>query len=310
MRSLITDGGMALRKTKSISKDNYGYLFIAPFCIAFLLFKLYPILYTFWASFLEWDGLTEPTFMGFDNYKRLFQDELFLGSIINTIIISLPAMLLQIITGLVLAFIMNQPKFRGSTIFKVIYYFPGLVTAISLSMLFSLLFDWQVGAANRILISLDLINKPIHWAMNARFSRGIITFILWFQFFGNYTILFTAGIKGISSDILEAAQIDGAGHFKIFSRITLPLLRPIIIYVTIISIIGSLQIFDINYVIGGVNGDPAHTTLSMSVYMYAQTFKNRNFGYGAAISYGIFLLILIFSILYMRFTMKEEGNYQ
>lgn len=294
------------KKKARISKDHCGYLFIAPYFLAFLLFSIYPIFYTLRMSFFKWDGLSEPVFVGAANYARLLEDDFFLDSIFNTILISLPAIVFQLLFGLVLAFFLNQPRFRGGGFFKAVFYFPNLVTAISLGILFWLLFDWQAGGVNKVLMALNLISEPINWRMSAPFSRGIISFVLWFQYFGYYTIIFTAGAKGISQDVLEAAQIDGANRLQTFTRIMVPLLKPIITYAAITTIIGGMQIFDVNYAIGEATGKPGHATLSMVLYMYNQSFTNYNYGYGAAISYGLFILIIVFSAVYMRLTVGKE----
>ena len=139
------------RKRNKINKDNAGYFFIAPYFIVFLTFTLYPILYTFKLSFMSWDGFGEQQFIGLANYQRLLQDQMFIKSIGNTIFIALLAMIPQMVFGLVLAFLLNQKKLRGSNFFKTVFYFPNLVTAVSLGVLFSLLFDWKAGSVNQVL---------------------------------------------------------------------------------------------------------------------------------------------------------------
>ncbi len=295
-----------LQRRKKISKENMGYVFIAPYFIIFLIFSLYPILYTLRLSFTTWDGLSNPVFVGFDNYKRLLMDKVFIKAIGNTIWISIVAIIFQMLFGMVLAFILNQPHIKGNKLFKTIFYFPNLVTAVSLGILFSLMFDWQGGSINKALLSFGFIQEPVNWKMSAAFSQGIISFILWYQYFGYYLIIFSAGMKGISDEVIEAAQIDGANRFKQFTHIIFPLLKPIITYASIISIIGGMQIFDLNYTFGGVMGNPNNSTMSMVLYMYTTSFRNYNYGYGAAISYGLFILIILFSIIYLRMTIRKE----
>ncbi|WP_229421812.1 carbohydrate ABC transporter permease [Massiliimalia timonensis] len=295
-----------MKQRKSLRKDNIGYLFIAPFFIAFLIFSLYPIIYTLRLSFSTWDGISDPVDAGFSNYAKVLTDGVFWTSVGNTVIMTLAAGILQLIFGIVLAYVLNQKFIKGPNVFKNIFYFPNLVTAVSLGVLFSLLFDWQSGGVNRVLMSLGLVDSPVNWMASSFFSKALIIFILWFQYFGYYIIIFTAGIKGISNDLLEAAQIDGAGQWKIFTRIVLPLLTPVITYASITIIIGGMQIFDIPYVIGKTTGEPGNATLSAVNYLYNTSFKNYNYGYGAAMSYILFILIIVFSVLYMRRNMKEE----
>ena len=249
---------------------------------------------------MEWDGFTQKVPVGLANYQRLLADEVFWRSIGTTLLIALISTSLQMTFGLLLAFLLNQRWIRGSEIFKTVYYFPNLVTAVSLGVLFSLLFDWQSGGANKILLALKILEEPYNWKGSAFWSRVIVILIIFWQYFGYYTIIFTAGIKGISSELLEAASIDGASGGKIFFKIVLPLLRPIIVFACVTSIIGGLQIFDIPYTFGGVEGNPGKALFTMSMFMFRTTFKNNNFGYGAAISQGIFIIIVVFSFAFMK----------
>lgn len=295
-------------KRKSVRKDHWGYFFIAPFFIVLVIFNLYSIFYTFKLSFHTWDGISEPIWIGIQNYVRLLKDSIFWKSVIQTGVITVVAGGLQITTGLILAYILNQKFIKRANFFKNVFYFPNLVTAVSLGVLFSLLFGWQGGSINMLLEQLGIIKEPINWMVKGMFVQGLIIFITWFQFFGYYVIIFTAGIKGISSDLLEAAEIDGAGKWRTFISVVLPLLRPIITYSAINVLIGGMQLFDVPYVIGNGNGDPAGASLTAISYMYNTSFRNYNYGYGAAISYGLFLIVAVFSIIYMKMNMRKEGG--
>lgn len=291
---------------RRIKKDHWGYFFIFPFFAVFAVFNLYPILYTLRLSFTDWDGIRDAGWVGAANYIRLLGDRIFWKSVLNTIFITVAAGGLQLVSGLVLAYVLNQKFIKGPHVFKNIFYFPNLVTAVSLGVLFNLLFAWQRGSVNLLLESIGLIGEPVNWMINGSFVRAVLIFIIWFQYFGYYIIIFTAGIKGISGDILEAAAIDGAGSFKTFILIVLPLLKPVITYACVTILIGGMQLFDIPYIIGKGTGAPNGASLTALSYMYNTSFKNYNYGYGAAISYGLFLLTIIFSVLYMRGNMKSE----
>lgn len=294
-----------MKLRKSITKNNVGYLFIAPFFIAFIIFNLYPVLYTLRLSFYSWDGFGEQVWAGIANYKKVLGDSVFWKSVGNTVIFTAAGGALQLVFGIVLAYILNQKFIKGQNVFKNIFYFPNLVTAVSLGVLFSLLFDWQAGGVNHALMSLGLIKEPVNWMFQKGFAKGLVVFILWFQYFGYYIIIFTAGIKGISSELLEAAAIDGAGRFKVFTKIVLPLLMPVITYASITIIIGGMQVFDIPYVIGKGTGEPGNATLSAVNYLYNTSFRNYNYGYGAAMSYVLFMLIIVFSVIYMKKNMED-----
>ena len=256
------------KKRNKINKNNAGYFFIAPYIIVFLGFTLYPILYTFKLSFMTWDGFGEQQFVGLANYARLLHDPMFIKSVGNTIFIALLSMIPQMVFGLVLAFLLNQRRLKGSNFFKTVFYFPNLVTAVSLGVLFSLLFDWKVGSVNQLLTSLHIISEPINWKGSPILSQLIVAFVLFWQYFGYYTIIFTAGIRGISYELFEAAEVDGATKVQTFFKIVLPLMRPIMTFAFVTSIIGGLQIFDLPYTFGGQMGGTKGSLLTMVMYMY------------------------------------------
>lgn len=295
-----------MKRSNLRKRENKGYLFIAPFFIAFVIFNLYPILYTLRLSFFSWDGFSDPVSVGLSNYIKVFSDKVFWISVRNTIVMTVIAGMLQLVTAIVLAYVLSMRFIRTPNLFKNIFYFPNLVTAVSLGVLFSLMFDWQSGAVNHVLINLGIISEPINWMYQGKFAQGLIIFTLWFQYFGYYIIIFTAGIKGISPELMEAAAIDGANQWKVFTKIVLPLLMPVIVYASITIIIGGMQIFDIPYVIGRGTGEPGNSTLSAVNYLYNTSFKNYNYGYGAAMSYVLFVLIIVFSVLYMKKNMEDS----
>lgn len=306
----MTEKGKSIQpsKRRSLDKSNRGLLFILPYFIIFLCFTLYPILYTFKLSFHSWDGLGTPVFTGLANYRRLLNDAVFFKSIFNTVFIALLAMAPQMIFGLILAFLLNQHRFRGGNLFKTIFYFPNLVTAVSLGVLFSLLFDFKAGSVNKLLMALHIIAEPVNWKMNGLFTQLIVAFVLFWQYFGYYTIIFTAGIKGIPYDIMEAAEVDGANKFQTFFHIVLPQLRNIMTYAFVTSIIGGLQLFDLPFTFAGATGGPSKSVLTMVMYMYNIAFQNYDYGYGSAISYGLFVIIIVFSLIFMKYTAGKERN--
>lgn len=281
-------------------RERRGYLFIAPYFFSFFLFSLYPIINTFLTSLKSWDGFSEQVWVGIANYQRLLSDKVFWNSVITTVLLALTTTGLQMIFGIVLAFILSHKRLKGASFFKTAYFFPNLITATSLGVLFSLLFDWQSGSINRILMALNILSEPYQWKADPLCSRLIVILIVFWQYFGYYIIIFTAGINGISTDLFEAARVDGATTKNIFFKVVMPLLKPIILFATVTSIIGGLQLFDIPYTFGGVEGNPGKALFTMSMMMFRTTFKNSNFGYGATISQGIFVIIVVFSVIFMK----------
>jgi ABC-type sugar transport system permease subunit len=279
-----------------INKSNYGYIFIAPFFISFLVFGMAPILYSLYLSFTHWDGFTEPVFIGLKNYERLLNDSYFLKSIGNTLVIWVLSIVPQISVALTLAIILNEKFIRGKHFFRAVYYFPNIVTPVTLGIMFSLMFDWQTGSINKMLMSLGFIGDPVYWFNSPFLSRLIVAAVICWQYFGFNMLVFIAGLQSIPHDVYEAAEVDGATRFQTAMQITLPLLRPVLLFTFITSIIGGMQLFDAPLMLGS---GPENSTLTMVMYLYETAFKNFNYSYGAAVAYAIFVIIMFFSLISM-----------
>ena len=299
----------AVNKSKA-RYNKYGYFFIAPFFITFLIFQLYPILYSLKISFMKWDGMSSDIkFVALNNYSRLIHDEVFLKSIINTWIIWLGGVIPQIVLGLLLAVILTQSRLKHKGIFRAVYYLPNLVTAASIGVLFAFLFDWQTGSVNRILMAMNIIKEPINWLLDANYSRGIISLTQWWMWFGYSMIIFMAGLKTIPQELYEAAIVDGASKWQSFWQITIPLLKPTILFTVITSLIGGMQVFDVPNAMTKGTGGPDNSTLTMVMYLYNTAFQNNNYGYGAAIGYGLFIIILLFAMLSFKIINRNQQEY-
>ncbi|MBU8598424.1 carbohydrate ABC transporter permease [Shouchella clausii] len=280
-----------------INKGNCGYFFIAPFFIVFLLFGLYPILYSFYLSLTNWDGLNDPEFIGLANYARAIIDPLFLQSLFNTFFIWIVSVIPQLTVSLVLAVILTNTFLKGKDFFRAVYFFPNIVTAASLGLLVSLMFDWQTGSVNQLLMSIGFLDQAIDWKNNALFMQMLVSAILFFQYFGYSMLIYIAGLQGISPEYAEAAKVDGASKIQIFFKITVPLLKPIIIFQVITSLIGGVQIFDQPYMLTEGSGSPNHATLTSVMYLYRTAFEQGRFGYGATIAFCLFVVIVSLSVI-------------
>ncbi|GGE49387.1 sugar ABC transporter ATP-binding protein [Pullulanibacillus camelliae] len=283
--------------SKTLRKDHYGYLFIAPFFIIFVIFGLYPIVYSFYLSLCNWDGFGNPVIIGFENYQRLLGDYMFYKSLFNTLFIWGISVIPQLTVSLIIAVILHEKFIKGKSIFRAVFFFPNIVTAASLGLLVALIFSWQTGSFNNLLMSLGFIHDPVNWPSRPYFMRLLVSGILFWQYFGYSMIIYIAGLQGISRDILEAAEIDGASKTQVFFRITLPLLRPIMIFQVVTSIIGGMQIFDQPYTLTNGTGDPNNSTLTTVMYLYKIAFTRYQYGYGSAVAFGLFIIIVIFSII-------------
>lgn len=278
---------------------KYGFIFTIPFLVTFMVFSVYPILYTLGLSFTRETDRRKLVFAGLRNYFYLMGDKVFWQSVSNTWIIWIGCIIPQMILALVLAVLLSQYKIRGSNFFRAVFYLPNLVTAASIGVLFNVLMDWQTGMVNKMLLAANLISEPIYWLGNPYTARSLTSIIQWWMWFGHSTIILTAGVKAISGELIEAAVVDGAGNFQRFFRITLPLLRPTLLYVSVTSLIGGMQIFDIPLTL--TRGEDARRALmTMVLYVYNTAFTNKNYSYAAAVSYGIFIIILVFSLLFFK----------
>lgn len=277
--------------------NRYGYFFIAPFWLVFLVFSIYPVALTFYYSFTNYTGSGEAQLVGLANYKRLLTDTYFVEAFFNTWKIWGVNFALQMGLALILAMIFSdmRVKLKGIAFFRAIFYLPNLITISSVALLFGILLDWQHGSLNMMLMKLGIISDPINWLNEPTSAQLSISLILTWMWFGHSFIVVMAGVSGISKDYYEAALIDGANRWQTFSKITIPLLKPILLYIMITSLIGGLQLFDLPMLLTDGIGSPDGSLNTMVLYLYNQAFKYNNYGYAAAVAYGLFVITLIFS---------------
>ena len=282
------------------NKNWYGYIFIAPFFIMFFIFGLYPILYNFYLSFQKWDGLAPIQEIGFKNFSRLWTDKVFYLTLWNTLRIWVMNYIPQITTALILSAIFTFNNIRGMKFFRAAYYLPNLITAASIGLLFNLLFNGNKSAANHALTFLSVPGAPFDFFSNAYFTSSMVSYIQWWMWFGYTTVILMAGITTVDTSIYEAALVDGANKRQTYWYITLPLIRPTIIYMTVTSVIGGMQLFDVPATLTNGQGNPKKAILTTVMYLYNQGFRNHNFGYASAISIGLFVVISILSFLSIK----------
>lgn len=291
-------------------RAKYAYLFILPFFIAFIIFKIYPIFYTLYLSFCSYDPLGAGSkFIGLQNYTRLIKSGFFFQSVLNTLIIWIISIIPQLTIALILALILSSKWIKGRNALRSLYYFPNLVTPVTIGVLFGMLFSSPGGTIDVILKTLGLTKQAINFAYSPFLSRFVVGIAICWQNFGYNVIFFTAGLNSIPADVYEAAEVDGANSLQKALKITLPLMKPILIYVMVTSVIGGLQIFDVSKMV--FKDIPGNTTTTMVQYMYESAFERWQLGYGAAASYGIFVIIVVFSIISLMITnrrnKKKEG---
>ncbi|MDE5700010.1 MAG: sugar ABC transporter permease [Lachnospiraceae bacterium] len=300
------------KKSKGIkNRDNMGWLFIAPFLIVFLTFSIYPVLRTLYLSFTDYSGFNQPTWTGLTNYKRVFTDKLLWEAFGNTIKIWGINIILQLGVAFLLTIVFSDIKYkmRGLSVFRALFYLPNLIACTSVAFLFKTLLDWKFGSVNQILTGLGITDTAVDWLGTPVLLRTVVGVIGAWMWFGNSFIMLMAGVQGINGDYFEAAAIDGAGRWTIFGKITLPLLRPIMLYVAITSLIGGLQIFDIPYLVSLGNQKMTRSVNTAVMHLYNMAFKNRQIGYAGAIAFILFFIIAICSIgIYFAMYAKKEDD--
>lgn len=300
------------KKSKSVSYAKWGYVFIIPFFLCYFIFSLIPLVDTVRYSFFEYyrSGIKEigPNFIGMENYVSLLQSDM-LDYTGNTIILWVIGFIPQIVIALLLAnwFTDIRMKIRGKQFFKVVIYLPNLIMASAFAMLFFALFSTN-GPINSILTSADLIEKPIDFmgtVFGTRSLIGLMNFLMWF---GNTTIMLMAAIMGISPDVFEACELDGCTGIKRFFYITLPLIRPILAYTLITSIIGGLQMFDVPQILTNGQGNPDRTSMTLIMFLNSH-LKSKNYGMAGALSVYLFIVsgILCFFVYRMTNGNEEEA---
>lgn len=291
-------------------RNRYGVLFCLPFVIAFLVFNIYPVFRTFQMSFLNYKGFGKETFVAFDNYIRAVKDPLFRDAFVNTLKMWGVNIVLQLGLALLLTVIFNDMKYRmrGLSIFRALFYLPNLIACTSVAFLFKTLLDWRFGSINQILMATGLISSPINWltgeGLTAQMVVGVVGAWMWF---GNSFIMLMAGVQGIDRSYFEAATLDGASRWQTFSQITMPLLRPIMLYVAVTSLIGGLQLFDLPYLLSGTKGEPGRSLYTAVFYIYDMAFNKNQMGYAAALAFVLFLIIAVFcGIAFKLMNQKED----
>nr|WP_090885888.1 sugar ABC transporter permease [Evansella caseinilytica] len=290
--------------------DYYGYAFILPFFLVFVTFSIYPIVLTFYYSFTDYSGMGSPEFIGLANYTRLFTDTYFLQAFFNTWYIWGINFFFQIVIALLLAILFSdiRLKMKGLGFFRAVFYLPNLITIASVALLFGILLGWHHGTINHLLLDLGIISEPVNWLNSPTTARWSVALIGAWMWFGHTFIILMAGISGISRDYYESALIDGANRLQTFTKITIPLLKPILLYVLITSLIGGLQIFDLPMLITDGLGSPQGSLNTMVLYLYNQAFRFNNYGYAAAVAYGLFLITVFFSFLTFKAMYRKSAN--
>ena len=301
---------MKKKRSRVSGYNKWGYIFLIPFTLAYVIFQLIPLVSTIYNSFFEnyMSGLTQigPTFVGLDNYVQLFEGGDIWKYAKNTMVLWIMCFIPQIILSLLLGawFSDTRLKLRGSRFFKTVIYLPNLIMASAFAMLFFTLFS-DGGPINSLLMQIGFIDTPYKFLSNTGSARGLIALMNCLMWFGNTTILLMAGMMGIDTNLFEAAEVDGATSTQVFYKITLPLLRPILVYVIITSLIGGLQLFDVPQILTNRTGDPMRSTMTLIMFLNKHLFS-KNYGMAGALSVVLFIMTGILSLIVFKVTGNDK----
>lgn len=293
---------------KVVKYNKWGYIFLLPFTVVFIIFQLIPLCTTIYNSFFEnyRSGLLQvgPNFVGLDNYRKLFSEGDIWIYAKNTLVMWIMCFVPQILLSLLLGawFSDVRLKLKGSRFFKTVIYLPNLIMASAFAMLFFTLFS-DGGPINSLLMQVGFIDEPYQFLSSVWGTRGLVAFMNCLMWFGNTTILLMAGMMGIDPSLFEAAEVDGATSTQVFFKITLPLLRPILVYVMITSLIGGLQLFDVPQILTNGTGDPVRSSMTLIMFLNKHLFS-KNYGMSGALSVILFIITTILSLI----VFKIDGN--
>jgi len=274
-----------------------GWCFVITAVLLICLFYFWPMIQAFNLSLKSGTG-TNLQYVGFDNYKRLFTDSTFIAAVTNTFIYLIVQVPVMIVLALILSVMLNDSRLKFRGLFRTAVFLPCVTSLVAYSVIFKYLFAPD-GLVNLLLMKLAIIEQPIGWITDAFWAKVTIIMAITWRWTGYNMIFYLSALQNIDGAIYEAAKIDGASAFRQFTTITIPLLRPIILFTSITSTIGTLQLFD--EVMNITRGGPGNATMTISQYIYNLSFKyTPDFGYAATVSYSIVVLIVLFSILQFK----------
>jgi multiple sugar transport system permease protein len=277
----------------------WAFLFLSPKIIGLILFTLGPVIASFLLSFTNWDLVSKPIWVSFDNYKHLLNDETFIKALTNTLYYTIISVPLGMTVSLLLAIAMNQ-KIKGILAFRTAFFIPVISSMVAISLLWRYIYNSQYGLLNYFLGLIGI--PPQNWLGNIKLAMPSLILMCVWKGLGQNMMIWLAALQGIPEELYEAARIDGASKGQQFKNITLPLLSPTTFFMLILGIIGSFQVFESSYVM--TNGGPANATLTIVLYLYSNAFEWLKMGYASAMSYILALIIFVITLIQFNYQKK------
>lgn len=283
---------------------KHFYLFISPFFILFAVFGLYPLVFSMYLSFVEWDGLGARKWVGFSNFINMFYDDIFFKSLWNTIVIGIIHIPPMFIGAFLFALILNAGWLKCKGLFRAAFFLPCVTPMVVIAIVFGLLYGQDTGFLNYIIMRIGellpwLHLKPVPWLVSEQWSKPSIAVLLVWRWTGYNMVLMLAGLQGISTEYYEAAKIDGANIFQQMWHITLPLMRPVFVFCGIMSLIGTVFMFDEVFVLTA--GGPGISSTNFGLYLFNTSFIDFRFGRASAMAYTVALIVMLISLVILKF---------
>ncbi len=299
MVQAVISRGREARDAGSFQQHKLApYAFISPFYVLFAFFFLAPSLLALVLSLFRWDGINDPRFVLARNYGRLISDKVFAQAATNTAVYAIASLLIVLPLALVLAVLLNSKSLRFSNVWRAMYFTPVVTSTVAITLVFQIIYSRDTGLLNAPLIFLGL--EPIYWLGDRSWVKVAIIILIVWRSTGLLTIYFLAGLQSIPEELYEAASIDGASMLQKFFRITIPMLRPIILFVSIIVLLSSIQIFDEIQILTNGTGGPANASMSVVQYLYERGYTRLRLGFASAVGTVLFATVFILSLLQLQ----------
>lgn len=288
---------------KAFDDTRTAWFFLLPGLILLSVFVFYPIIFSIPLAFTNYSVIGETKFIGLDNFRRAFKDPDFIIAIINSLKYIIIVPLIQFIS-ILMAVLLNS-KVKGIKIFRVFYYIPVVTSMVAVSIIWGWLFSPD-GLINYILISLGIINDKVAWLSDSKTALWATMFVTMWKGLGYYMMIYLAGLQSVSGEIIEAAYVDGATKFQTITKVTIPLIKPYVLFCSLMSLMSAIRVFDEVFVLTG--GGPGTSTMTTSLFIYLKGFVSFDFGYAAAVGLIVSLIIMALSIILFIFNKKGGAN--
>jgi raffinose/stachyose/melibiose transport system permease protein len=279
------------------------YLWILPAVLVYFTFKLAPMIAGIYLALLRWDGIEPAQFVGLQNFQRMLEDEIIAMALWNNVKYAFGTVLGKTILALFLALLLNQ-ALRGRGFYRTALFTPVVMSFVVVGILWAWLYNSQIGLVNSLLRALKLDALILDWLGDTKVALWSLVVVDIWKWYGFHMVIFLAGLQTIPSELYEAARIDGASRLRQLTNITLPLLQPVTLVNVTLSLMGAFNVFDIPYVM--TEGGPANSTIVMALHIYLRGFKFYRFGYAAAMSYMMLLLVTVIAALQIKLMSRDS----